>query len=255
MKRKLLMVGLLSFFMMGFVSCGSKTDNSVQDSGSSVVQCDIKFHVTYYMNDGTDKIYYENDEYVNTKATRPKNPTREGYLFRGWYIDQDCLVNFGTDSLIKADTKLYALWVDNPNSDVSTSETNSETTSDNISTGTSITDTSTSVDIPTGTTYTITDLPTWIQDDGCVIFAWVWGNTNPGEWLATKYTGDTTLTFTTNGEITGMLLARCVAGTETPNWDLHDPSNDPGRVYNQTEDIAIASGVTTYSCSSWKEYH
>lgn len=104
-------------------------------------------------------------------------------------------------------------------------------------------------------TYTVTDLPSWIQSDGCVIFAWVWGNTNPGEWLATKYTGDTTLTFTTNGEITGMLLARCVAGTETPNWDLHDPSNDPGRVYNQTEDIAIASGVTTYSCSSWKEYH
>lgn len=255
MKRKLLMVGLLSFSMMGFASCGTKSDTSVEDGGSSVVQCDIKFHVTYYMNDGTDKIYYENDEYVNTKATRPKNPTREGYLFRGWYIDQDCLVNFGTDSLIKADTKLYALWVDNPNSDVSTSETNSETTSDNISTGTSITDTSTSVDIPTGTTYTITDLPTWIQDDGCVIFAWVWSDSNPGEWLSTTYTGETTLTFTTKGEITGMLLARCVAGTTKPDWAIKAPSNEPGRVYNQTVDIKVTSGVTSYSCSSWKEYN
>lgn len=103
--------------------------------------------------------------------------------------------------------------------------------------------------------YTVTDLPSWIQADGCVIFAWVWGTTNPGEWLATKYTGDTTLTFTTKGEITGMVLARCVVGTTTPSWELHDPINDPGRVYNQTEDIVVASGVTTYSCTSWKEYH
>lgn len=251
MKRKLLMVGLLSFFMMGFVSCGSKTDNSVQDSGSSVVQCDIKFHVTYYMNDGTDKVYYENDEYVNTKATRPKNPTREGYLFRGWYIDQDCLVNFGVGDLIKADTKLYALWVEDPNSSVSTSGTTSDTTS----TGTSITDDPTSVDIPTGTTYTITDLPTWIQDNECVIFAWVWSDSNPGEWLATTYIADTTLTFTTKGEITGMLLARCVAGTTKPDWAIKAPSNEPGRVYNQTVDIKVTSGVTSYSCSSWKEYN
>lgn len=106
-----------------------------------------------------------------------------------------------------------------------------------------------------GATYTVTDLPDWIQADGCVIFAWVWGNTNPGEWLATKYTGATSLEFTTKGEITGMLLARCVVGTTTPDWNLHDPSNEPGRVYNQTEDITVISGVTSYSCSSWKEYH
>ncbi len=105
-----------------------------------------------------------------------------------------------------------------------------------------------------GATYTITDLPDWIQNDGCVIFAWVWNGSDQGEWLATTYTGDTTLTFTTNGGITGMLLVRCVAGTTTPSWDIHDPSNDPGRVYNQTEDIAVTSEVTTYSCSSWKEY-
>ncbi len=67
--------------------------------------------------------------------------------------------------------------------------------------------------------------------------------------------GATSLEFTTNGEITGMLLARCVAGTTTPSWDIKAPSNDPGRVYNQTEDITVTSGVTTYSCSVWKEYN
>ena len=50
-----------------------------------------------------------------------------------------------------------------------------------------------------------------------------------------------------------MLLVRCSAGTTTPNWDISN--NSPGRIYNQTDDISLVTGQTTYQCSNWKEYH
>jgi hypothetical protein len=49
-----------------------------------------------------------------------------------------------------------------------------------------------------------------------------------------------------------MLLARCAPNTTLPDWD--NKTDYPGRVYNQTGDIILTSGTTTYACSSWKEY-
>ncbi len=107
--------------------------------------------------------------------------------------------------------------------------------------------------IPEGDiTYTCTDLPNWIKDNDCVIFAWAWKAGQDGSWKATTYDGDTALHFTVDGELQGFLLARCVAGTTTPDWSA--TGNNPGRVYNQTEDISCSSGTYSYTCSSWKEY-
>lgn len=106
---------------------------------------------------------------------------------------------------------------------------------------------------PTKVKFTVIDMPTWITNDGCVIFAWVWGgNAAEGMWTALTYTSDVTATFEAYGNITGFLLARCANGTVKPDWSIH--TDGVGRVYNQSEDIAIQSGVTIYSCSSWKEY-
>lgn len=102
-------------------------------------------------------------------------------------------------------------------------------------------------------TYTVNSLPTWITDDGCVIYAWVWGgNYGNGQWVACEFTSKTSLTLLLDGSATGMLLARCAPGTTTPDWN--NKTHSAGRVYNQTEDITLRSGTTTYSCSSWKEY-
>lgn len=106
--------------------------------------------------------------------------------------------------------------------------------------------------VPGQVTYTVTNLPDWIQNDGCVIFAWVWSANDTGSWKALTING-TTATFTVNEELTGFLLVRCISGTTTPNWSVK--TDTAGRIYNQTEDITCTSSVHSYSCSSWKEYN
>ena len=101
-------------------------------------------------------------------------------------------------------------------------------------------------------TYTITDLPDWIQNDGCVIFAWIWSNNDSGAWRTVSF-GEGNVAFLKNGvELDGFLLVRCHADTVTPDWSI--TTDIAGRVYNQTEDILCTSGVYSYSCATWKAY-
>jgi uncharacterized repeat protein (TIGR02543 family) len=46
-----------------------------------------------------------------SKATKPADPTREGYTFGGWYQDATCNVAFDFDTAITADVTLYAKWI------------------------------------------------------------------------------------------------------------------------------------------------
>ena len=104
-------------------------------------------------------------------------------------------------------------------------------------------------------TYTCTNLPNWITNDGCVIFVWAWGNSGGGSWYsATFINNGAALTFEVDDELNGFLLARCVAGTTQPNWDLKGDNNSSGRIYNKTNDISCTPGTYTYSCSTWVEY-
>ena len=103
-------------------------------------------------------------------------------------------------------------------------------------------------------TWTVTGMPTWVTDDGCVVFAWAWPQGAEGAWYKLTYTSETSATFEAPSNIVGMLFARCAAGTVTPDWS-NTSESDPGRVYNQTSDIAVVSGVTSYVCSDWTEYN
>ena len=80
-------------------------------------------NVTYYMNDGTDDVYFV-DHVSGTKVNvMPSTPYREGYTFRAWYKDKELttLWDFENDIIpeIKLDdngneiieeTKIYAGW-------------------------------------------------------------------------------------------------------------------------------------------------
>ena len=44
------------------------------------------------------------------KATKPADPTAEGYVFRGWYTTAACTTEFDFNTPIAADTTLYAKW-------------------------------------------------------------------------------------------------------------------------------------------------
>lgn len=43
-------------------------------------------------------------------ATKPTDPTRKGYAFRGWFTDKDLTKSFNFNTTITADTTLYAKW-------------------------------------------------------------------------------------------------------------------------------------------------
>ena len=44
------------------------------------------------------------------KATKPADPTKNGYEFSGWYSDSKCTKAFNFSTAIKANTTLYAKW-------------------------------------------------------------------------------------------------------------------------------------------------
>ena len=46
----------------------------------------------------------------NTKAHRPSNPKKEGYVFDGWYKDRDYIEPFSFSEKIVEDITLYAKW-------------------------------------------------------------------------------------------------------------------------------------------------
>ena len=55
-------------------------------------------------------------------ANRPANPSEEGWVFGGWYLDRDCTRAFSFTSPVEQDMTLYARWTpdENPFSDVET---------------------------------------------------------------------------------------------------------------------------------------
>ena len=101
-------------------------------------------------------------------------------------------------------------------------------------------------------TYTVENNPEWLQNDGCVIFGWIWGPETSGEWVPATLEGNT-FSFSTDKELQGFLFVRCIRGTTTPNWDKTDDSM--GRVYNKTINFICVPGKTVYDGStSWVNY-
>ena len=101
-------------------------------------------------------------------------------------------------------------------------------------------------------TYTVEGNPSWLRNDGCVIFGWVWEAGQNGEWVAAELEG-TTFSFKTNKELAGFLFVRCIAGTTNPNWDI--TTDTVGRVYNKTIDFICVPGKTTYNgANAWVNY-
>ncbi len=114
----------------------------------------------------------------------------------------------------------------------------------------------------TGGTYTITGNPNWVANDGAVVFAWAWSAAEGGDghWYTVELGApgsggadalELTATFTAPEDRVGVCLARCPAGTTAPDWEVS--GDNPGRIYNQTDDITVA-GPGTYAAAGWKEY-
>ena len=67
------------------------------------------FTVTFDSKGGTD-VSAQNQMYGEF-LNMPENPTREGYVFNGWYMDPACDELWETDKyIIECDITLYAGW-------------------------------------------------------------------------------------------------------------------------------------------------
>ena len=71
----------------------------------------IDYTVSYETNGGSS---IEPDAVMNGKtADKPADPTRDGYIFVGWYLDAEFTTPFAFDSYpVTADTVAYARWVE-----------------------------------------------------------------------------------------------------------------------------------------------
>lgn len=95
----------------------------------SPIACDAKGNL-YYINDSGAlfklnagmKISFNTGEgskvdfqttVANGSVTKPADPTREGYTFGGWYIDEACTKAYDFSAAVTADMTLYAKWTKN----------------------------------------------------------------------------------------------------------------------------------------------
>ena len=63
-----------------------------------------EYTVTFISN---NEVYVKLKVKHNTRVEEPKEPVREGYVFGGWYLNDE---EFNFNSLINSDVKLVASW-------------------------------------------------------------------------------------------------------------------------------------------------
>ena len=72
------------------------------------------YTVSFDSKGGTDVAAQTDLEYGD-HVTEPPAPTREGYIFAGWYFDENCQYPFDFETVIvDGSTTLYARWVKIP---------------------------------------------------------------------------------------------------------------------------------------------
>lgn len=89
-----------------------------------------EYEISFDTNGGTDV-----DPIValyQTSISRPENPTRTGYSFGGWYIDEDLTERFNFETMPGYDIQLQAKWVANNSSVIDIPAVSELTTSDYI---------------------------------------------------------------------------------------------------------------------------
>ena len=81
-------------------------------NGSLAPLIPAMYTVTFNMGNHGTQIDPQTVEEGN-KATKPSDPTAEGWTFGGWYADATFSVTFNFDTAINANTTIYAKWTEN----------------------------------------------------------------------------------------------------------------------------------------------
>ena len=63
-----------------------------------------------YFGRGNNIIYTTVAVPMNTKVSKPADPTRKKYDFAGWYTEEKCINEWNFDTLVTKNTRLFAKW-------------------------------------------------------------------------------------------------------------------------------------------------
>ena len=69
-----------------------------------------KITVTFWMNDGTDGMWMQGGADKGSHPDLSPIPTRDGYEFKGWYMEPECINEASEDLVMNQDTDFYAKW-------------------------------------------------------------------------------------------------------------------------------------------------
>lgn len=91
--------------------CSTTFDFSTPITGDTTVYAKwVKKPIVSFNKNGHGTAPASQTVELNGKATKPADPTAEGYVFRGWYTTAACTTEFDFNTPIAADTTLYAKW-------------------------------------------------------------------------------------------------------------------------------------------------
>lgn len=91
--------------------CSTTFDFSTPITGDTTVYAKwVKKPIVSFNTNGHGTAPTRQTVELNGKATKPADPTAEGYVFRGWYTTAACTTEFDFNTPITADTTLYAKW-------------------------------------------------------------------------------------------------------------------------------------------------
>lgn len=120
MRKNVFKFGLACLCLIGFLSITSCTSNDNTDDNDDKDNNDndntnidtSKPTVTYYYNYEGAGEYKKENYTLNDRLTEPIEPTRDGYMFVGWYTSSDCTTEYDFKTFVKENTiSLYAKWI------------------------------------------------------------------------------------------------------------------------------------------------
>ena len=120
MNKKRRAISIVTTFtaLFAFAGCKKKvttaqkpTTNRTTDNVPTTKEADKKTYTVTFETNGGSSI---NSATVNEGAmvSKPNNPTKDGFDFKGWFTDQNLTSEFNFATSINSDLKLYAKWVE-----------------------------------------------------------------------------------------------------------------------------------------------
>ncbi len=106
--KKLLFISLIVIAICVFtlVACSNSSDSQVVPDDSK-----ISFTITFDTQGGSEIAPIKIGD--GSTLTLPAAPTKFGYVFDGWYLDDDFIEVYDDQYLISSNITLYAKWADN----------------------------------------------------------------------------------------------------------------------------------------------